>query len=73
MCEFTWLYLAMWYKKTGANIQTIQDKDSTLLLENIIRRGISSIMWDRYVKSDEKKRYCIMMLIIYMFGLSVNL
>ena len=30
-----------------------------LLMENKIRGGISSAMGDRYVKSDEKKRYFI--------------
>ena len=30
-----------------------------MLLENIIRGGISSFMGDTYVKSDEKKRYCM--------------
>ena len=38
-----------------------------LLLENNIRGGISSVMGDRYVCStNEKKRYYILMLIIYM-------
>ena len=36
------------------------------LLENNIRGGFSSITGDRYVKSDDKKRCCIMMLKIYM-------
>ena len=35
------------------------------LLEKNIRVGISSVMGDRYVKSDDKKTYCIEMLIIY--------
>ena len=39
-------------KYTGMNLQTLQDKDMILLLENIIRGGISSIMGDRYIKSD---------------------
>ena len=43
-------------KYTGINLQTFQDKDMILLLENNIRGGISSIMGDRYVKSDEKKK-----------------
>ena len=53
-------------KYTGINLQTLQDKDMILLLENNIRGGISSVMGDRYVKSDEKKRYYIQMLLIYM-------
>ena len=42
-------------KYTDINLQTLQDKDLILLLENNIRGGISSIMGDRYVKSDENK------------------
>ena len=40
-------------KYTGINLQTLQDKDMILLLENNIRGGISSVMGDRYIKSDE--------------------
>ena len=40
-------------KYTGMNLQTLQDKDMILLLENNIRGGISSVMGDRYVTSDE--------------------
>ena len=47
-------------KYTGINLQTLQDKDLILTLENNIRGGISSVMGDRYVKSDENKK------IIYM-------
>ena len=42
-------------KYTGKNLQTLQDKDMILLLENIIRGGLSSFMDDGYVKSDENK------------------
>ena len=42
-------------KYTNIKLQTIQDKDMILLLENNIRGGISSIMSNRYVKSDENK------------------
>ena len=35
-----------------------------LLLENNIRGGISSVMGDRYIKSDDNKKYCISMQII---------
>ena len=42
-------------KYTDINLQTLQDKDLILLLENNIRGGISSIMGDRYVKFDENK------------------
>ena len=43
-------------KYTGTNLQTLQDKDMILLIENNIRGGISSVMGDRYIKSDEKKK-----------------
>ena len=42
-------------KYTGINLKTLQDKDLILTLENNIRGGISSVMGDRYVKSDENK------------------
>ena len=43
-------------KYTGVNLQTLQDKDMILLLENNIRGGISSVMGDRYIKSDDNKK-----------------
>ena len=43
-------------KYTGINLQTLQDKDMILLLENNIRGGISLIMGDRYIKSDKSKK-----------------
>ena len=43
-------------KYTGINLQTLQDKDIILTLENNIRGGISSIMGDRFIKSDENKK-----------------
>ena len=43
-------------KYTAINLQTLQDKDMILLLENIINGGIASVMGDRYVQSDEKKK-----------------
>ena len=43
-------------KYTGINLQTLQDKDIILLLENNIRGGISTVMGDRYVKSDKNKK-----------------
>ena len=42
-------------KYTGKDLQILQDKDMILLLEYFIGGGISSVMGDRYVKSDEKK------------------
>ena len=43
-------------KYTGINLQKLQDKDMILLIENYIRGGISSVMEDRFVKSDEKTK-----------------
>ena len=43
-------------KYTGINLQTLQDKDMILVLENNIRGGISSVMGDRYIKSNENKK-----------------
>ena len=43
-------------KYTDIKLQTLQDKDLILLQENNIRGGNSSVMRDRYVKSDEKKK-----------------
>ena len=43
-------------KYTGINLQTLQDKNMILFLENNIRGGISSVMGDRYVQSDENKK-----------------
>ena len=40
-------------KCTDIKLQTIQDKDLILLKEKNIRRGINSVMSDRYVQSDE--------------------
>ena len=43
-------------KNTNIKIQTLQDKDLILTLENKIRGGISSLMNDRHVKSDDNKK-----------------
>ena len=43
-------------KYTDIKLQTLQDKDLILLIEKNIRGGISSVMGDRYVKSDENKK-----------------
>ena len=47
-------------KNTGINLQTFQDKDLILTLENKIRGGISAVLGDIYVKPDENKK------VIYM-------
>ena len=43
-------------KYTGILLQTLQDKVLILTLNYINRGGISSVMGDRYVKSDENKK-----------------
>ena len=43
-------------KYTGINLQTLQDKDMILLLENNIRGGISSVMGDRDIQSGLKEK-----------------
>ena len=53
-------------KYTGINLQTLQDKDLILTLEDNIRGGISSVVGDRYIKSDDDKIFYILMLLIYM-------
>ena len=44
-------------KHTDIKLQTLQDKDMILFLENNIRGGVSSIMGSRYVKSEEDKKF----------------
>ena len=41
---------------TNVKFDTMQDKNMILLLENNIRGGISSVMGDRYLKSDENTK-----------------
>ena len=41
---------------TQIQLDFIKDKDLLLLLENNIRGGISSVMGDRYIKSDENTK-----------------
>ena len=65
---YTWL---CGLKNTGINLQTHQDKDMILILENIIRGGISSVMGDRYVKSDESKRI-LFVVADNLYGLSMS-
>ena len=43
-------------KYTDIKLQTLQDKDLILLIENNIRGGISSVTGGRYVKSDEDNK-----------------
>ena len=41
---------------TGINLQTLQDRNMILLLENNIRGGVNSVMGDRYVISRGNKK-----------------
>ena len=43
-------------KYTNIRLQTLQDKDMILALENNLRGGISSDMGDGLVKTDENKK-----------------
>ena len=43
-------------KHTDKRLQTLQDKDMILLLKSFVRGGISSVMGERYVKSDDSKK-----------------
>ena len=47
-------------KYTDIKLQTLQDEDFILLLENILRGGLTSVMGDRHVKSDENKKILFM-------------
>ena len=47
-------------KYTDIKLQTLQDEDLILLIEINIRGCISSVMGDRYVKADEKKKILYM-------------
>ena len=49
-------------KYTGSNLQTLQDKDLYLTIENNIRCGINPVMGDRCVESVDNKK------IIYMYA-----
>ena len=58
-------------KNTGINLQTLQDKDMIFLLEINIRGGISSVMGDRYTKTDENKKILYVDANI-LYGLSMS-
>ena len=47
-------------KYTDIKLQTLQDKDLIILIENNIRGGISSVLGNRYVKPDENKKILYM-------------
>ena len=44
-------------KYSDIKLQTLQDKDMILFLENFFRGGISSVMGDRFVRSDENIKH----------------
>ena len=46
-------------KHTDNKLQTLQDKDLTLTLENNLRGGLSGVMGDRYLKLMKLKRFFI--------------
>ena len=46
----------MWFEVYRNKLKTLQDKDLILTLENNVRGDISSVMGDRYVRSDENKK-----------------
>ena len=41
---------------TGTNLQTLQDKESVLKIENDSRGGISSVLGDSYINSDDNEK-----------------
>ena len=43
-------------KYTDIKLKTLQDKDLILLIEKNLRGGTSSVLRDRFVKSDENKK-----------------
>ena len=59
-------------KNFDIELQTLQDEDVILLCENNVRGGMSSIMSNRYVKSDGNKKHCISTPIVYMVTICHN-
>ena len=61
-------------KYTNIKLQTLQDEELLLSLEkNFIGGCMSSVIGDRYVKPDDTKRSCTLMLANYMADIWVNL
>ena len=44
-------------KHTNIDLQTLQDEELTLFVKKNTRGGISSVMGDRCVKSEENKKF----------------
>ena len=59
-------------KYTGINLETLQDKDMIMLLENNIRGGISSVMGDRYIQSDESYKKVLFIDATNLYGHSMS-
>ena len=59
-------------KYTGVNLETLQYKDMILLLENKIRGGISSVMGDSYIQSDESYKKIIYIDATNLYGHSMS-
>ena len=66
---YTWQFVS---KFTRISLQTFQDKDLILTLENNVRGGMNSILGDRCVKSDDNKKYCLLIQIICMVTQCLN-
>ena len=54
--DYTW---QCGMKYTDIKLQTLPDRDMILSLENNIRGGKISVMGDKYVQSDKKKKFCM--------------
>ena len=59
-------------KYTGIYLETLQDKDMILLIENNIRSCISSVMGDRYIQSDESYKKIFYIDATNLYGHSVS-
>ena len=71
LAGYTW---SCGLKYTNIKLQTLQDKELILLLENRIRGGISGVMGDRYIKSDENTNVIYFDATnLYGFGMSQSL
>ena len=56
MCFNAAYTLQCGFKNTDIELKTLRVQDMMLLLENFLLGGISSVMGDRYVKSDQNKK-----------------
>ena len=58
-------------KYNNFEIQTLEDKDLILLIEDKNRGGESSVMGDIYVKSDKRQKITFVD-VNYLFGLAMS-